>query len=86
MANSEVDVDISAFVNVVDFRFTKRTGSSKLFINPLMSMYWCFRLNQLAKSAYKLDDIKKSENYGQLQDALYKREHLKLRKNLDLPM
>jgi len=35
-----------------------RTGGSKLFISPLMSMYWCFRLAPVAQSILYLDLIK----------------------------
>jgi hypothetical protein len=70
----------------IDFKFTNRTGGSKLWINPLMSMYWCFRLDNVAKNAYKLEDVKKTETYPQLQDAIYRREGLKLRKPENIPV
>ncbi len=38
-----------------DFHTTPRTLGSKLFINPLMSMYWSFELNGVARRCLYLD-------------------------------
>ncbi len=41
-----------------DYHFTERTAGKELFINPLMSLYWCFRLKGVAGRCLYLDYIK----------------------------
>lgn len=43
-----------------DHHATPRTSNSQLWINPLMSLYWCFRLPQVAKQILYLDEIKQT--------------------------
>jgi hypothetical protein len=38
-----------------DYHATHRTRGSKLFINPLMTLYWCFRLDPVAERLYPKD-------------------------------
>lgn len=38
-----------------DFHPTERTRGSQLFINPLMSMYWCFEVDGVARRCLYLD-------------------------------
>jgi hypothetical protein len=45
-----------------DFHPTIRTEASKLFLNPLMSMYFCFDLEGLARRCLYLDYLK--DKYG----------------------
>lgn len=45
-----------------DHHPTPRTEGSTLFINALMSMYWCFRLEGLARRCLYLDYLK--DKYG----------------------
>jgi hypothetical protein len=45
-----------------DFHPTERTSDSKLFLNPLMSMYFCFQLSGLARRCLVLDWLK--DKYG----------------------
>lgn len=45
-----------------DVHPTGRTGDSKLFLNPLMSMYFCFQLSGLARRCLVLDWLK--DKYG----------------------
>lgn len=45
-----------------DFHPTERTSDSKLFLNPLMSMYFCFHLRGLARRCLVLDWLK--DKYG----------------------
>ncbi len=45
-----------------DFHPTERTRDSKLFLNPLMSMYFCFQLSGLARRCLYLDYLK--DKYG----------------------
>ena len=46
-----------------DHHSTPRTQGSKLWINPLMSLYWCFRLPEVAKRIIYLDAMKQTNNY-----------------------
>jgi len=47
--------------------YTKdRTGSSKLYISPLMSMWWCFDLEAVAKRVLYLDKIKNTETASEV--------------------
>ncbi|MBN9416308.1 MAG: DUF1152 domain-containing protein [Candidatus Eremiobacteraeota bacterium] len=44
--------------NFGNFHPTVRTSESQLFLNPLMSMYFCFRLDGLARRCLYLDYLK----------------------------
>ena len=46
-----------------DYHTSTRTKGSKLWINPLMSLYWCFRLPQVAKRIIYLDAMKQTNTY-----------------------
>jgi hypothetical protein len=45
-----------------DVHSTKRTEGSKLFINPLMSLYWSFRLEGVARRNLYLDYLRNTES------------------------
>jgi hypothetical protein len=47
-----------------DHHRTGRTVGDPLFINPLMSLYWCFRLDAVAKRVMYLDRIRDIESYS----------------------
>jgi hypothetical protein len=49
-----------------DVHRTDRTWGSELFINPLMSLYWCFTLESVAKRLMYLDGLLKIESYTEL--------------------
>lgn len=70
-----------------DFHRTQRTRGSKLFINPLMSMYWTFDLATVAKHIHYLDDIKECEDMNAV-GVIIMDKHSKCtqRKCLPLPM
>ncbi len=53
-----------------DHHPTRRTAGSKLYINPLMSMYWCFRLEAVARRILYLDAIKETESYFDVTRAI----------------
>jgi hypothetical protein len=46
-----------------DYHATSRTQGSKLWINPLMSLYWCFRLPHVASRILYLDAVKQTDSY-----------------------
>jgi hypothetical protein len=43
---------------------TSRTAGSTLWINPLMPVYWTFRLDAVARRVLYLDEMKATEDYG----------------------
>ncbi len=53
-----------------DRHATRRTEGSKLFINPLMAMYWAFQLEQVAGRNLHLDSIGDSSTYQELSMAI----------------
>ena len=50
-----------------DFHSTDRTRRAKLWINPLMSLYWCFRLPGVAARIQYLSAMKKTETWDDVQ-------------------
>ncbi|NES24174.1 MAG: DUF1152 domain-containing protein [Symploca sp. SIO3E6] len=60
-----------------DYHVTPRTQGSKLWINPLMSVYWCFRLPEVAQRIIYLDAIKQTNNYS---DVLFLMEGIQSRR------
>jgi hypothetical protein len=49
--------------NYGDYHVTPRTQGSKLWINPLMSLYWCFRFSEVAREIVYLEVIKQTETF-----------------------
>jgi hypothetical protein len=47
-----------------DYHQTARTRASTLWINPLMTLYWCFRLGPVARRILYLDAIKQTRARG----------------------
>jgi hypothetical protein len=45
---------------------TKRTEGSSLFINPLMSLYWAFRLETVARRNLYLDQIREAASLDEV--------------------
>jgi hypothetical protein len=48
----------------------KRTEGAELFINPLMSLFWAFRLEHVARRNLYLDQIANTSTYGELSLAI----------------
>jgi len=88
MQTSIVSGSISAAVDgeYGDVKFTSRTGGSKLWINPLMSIYWCFYLDHVARNRYNLEELKKARNFNELYDTLYDRDEKKVRMPQIMPV
>lgn len=64
-----------------DHHATDRTVGSELYINPLMSMYWSFRLDAVARRNLYLDRIRATEGYLDLVRAIEGfRDRLPMRK------
>jgi len=53
-----------------DYHRTARTRSGVLSINPLMSFYWCFRLNAVARRILYLDEIKQTQSLWDLMQTI----------------
>jgi hypothetical protein len=53
-----------------DHHRTARTRGSTLWINPLMAVYWCFRLGPVARRILYLDGVKQTRNYWDLVQAI----------------
>lgn len=47
---------------------TDRTAGIELFINPLMSFYWCFRLEQVARRILYLNGFRRIDGFIQAQE------------------
>ncbi len=70
-----------------DHHATFRTEGSPLFINPLMSLYWCFRLEAVAQRNLYLDRVRDTETYQELTMAIETYRALHDSKSwVDLPM
>jgi hypothetical protein len=67
-----------------------RTRGSKLFINALMSQYWCFKLKQVAKNNSYLAKLADTKSYIDVSRVIYDHQASvpkeKQRKHVDLPM
>lgn len=53
-----------------NFHATPRTGDTELYINPLMAMYFCFRLKGVAERCLYLDYIKDTHSRMDVHRAL----------------
>jgi len=53
-----------------DIQATQRTAGSKLFINPLMTLYWCFHLDSVARRLLYLNDILQTQTSRDLTYAI----------------
>ena len=59
----------NSIASAVESRFgnvhrTWRTEGNKLFISPLMSMYWCFELDAVARRCLYLKELQATVSYG----------------------
>ena len=53
-----------------DHHLTARTQGSELFINPLMTLYWCFRLASVAERILYLDAMRQTETYWDVSQVI----------------
>jgi hypothetical protein len=53
-----------------DHHATERTRGSKLWINPLMSLYWAFSVEGVARRCLYLDSVRGTESYYELSRAI----------------
>lgn len=53
-----------------DHHATARTAGSKLWINPLMGLYWCFELGAVAQACLYLDALKPTRTWPEVCRAI----------------
>lgn len=53
-----------------DHHGTKRTQGSELFLNPLMSLFWAFEVQTVARRNLYLDQIRQTQTYAELSLAI----------------
>jgi hypothetical protein len=61
-----------------DCHRTTRTQGSTLWINPLMALYWCFRLGPVARRILYLDAVRQTQSQWDVMeaiDAFRRRQH-----------
>ena len=64
-----------------DHHRTARTRGSTLWINPLMTLYWCFRLEPVARRILYLDMVKRTRTRLDLMQAIEEfRDHCTTRR------
>jgi hypothetical protein len=70
--SSIVNTSIVSAVNGCfgDQHASKRTEGSELFINPLMALFWAFRLEHIARRNLYLDRIGETRSYTELSMAI----------------
>jgi hypothetical protein len=49
---------------------SRRTEGAELFINPLMTLFWAFRLEHVARRNLYLDQVAQTTSYGELSLAI----------------
>jgi hypothetical protein len=53
-----------------DYQATERTKGSELWINPLMPVYWCFRVGAVAARVLYKDIVQTTTTYFELDEAI----------------
>ncbi|WP_395749254.1 DUF1152 domain-containing protein [Prosthecobacter sp.] len=70
-----------------DVHTTTRTQGSRLFINPLMSQFWAFDLDSMARKNRYLDRIQTTDTYSELTFRISNyHNQQKLRPWMDIPI
>lgn len=67
---------------------TKRTNGSELWINPLMTIYWCFDLRRVIQKIKYFDKIRNVNTIGEFNGQLskYRNELSKMRDKKQIPI
>lgn len=53
-----------------DYHATERTEGSELWINPLMSLYWSFRLDPIAQRCLYANEVNDSASWEELDESI----------------
>jgi hypothetical protein len=56
--------------NYGDYHATPRTRNSKLWINPLMPVYWCFKLSAVAERILYREAMKDTVKYADVNGVI----------------
>ncbi len=85
IVNSSIVSAVKGFFG--DVHSTERTKGSRLFINPLMSQYWAFDLETVARHNRYIDRIRTTDTYAELTQRItnYHKQQT-LRPWTDLPI
>lgn len=67
---------------------TGRTEGSELFINPLMPVYWCMKADSVIRRHLYLDQIRETNTFLELKEAVakYEKSRDRIRPRRPLPM
>jgi hypothetical protein len=70
-----------------DHHRTPRTEGSTLWINPLMTLYWCFRLEAVARRLLYRDGIKQTQTMWDVMEAIeaFRRGFTSIRHRTTIP-
>lgn len=71
-----------------NYHRTYRTGDSKLWINPLMSIYWCFELSKVVDRMQYYDYIKETNSMNEILIGIskYRQSLERFRTNQQMPI
>lgn len=71
-----------------DYHALERTKGSELWINPLMPVYWCFRIPQVAERILYPDDIRHTEDFEEVIYFIgeFRNEHPNIKKWEKIPV
>jgi hypothetical protein len=75
MSEEHASIVCSSILSALEGQFgayhsTRLTGGNTLWVNPLMTFYWCFRLTAVAERVFYLQDILNTETYEQVVRAI----------------
>ncbi len=88
---NHISIVSSSILSAIDGHYgnhhaTLRTRGSKLWINPLMTFYWCFQLEAVAKRLQYLDLLQETESYMDVKRRIYQFQNMHTRRNRsDIP-
>jgi len=71
-----------------DHHSTLRTQSSKLWINPLMPVYWCFKLPQVAERILYKEAVKNTETFADVSGVIkeFRSSYKNIRPREEIPV
>jgi hypothetical protein len=88
-----VSIVSSSILSAIEGRYgdhhaTDRTEGSTLWINPLMSLYWCFQLAPVARRILYLTEMKGTETYLDVEHVIqaYRARQTTIRPWVDIPV
>lgn len=74
--------------NYGDHHVTPRTQNSELWINPLMAVYWCFHLQQIAERLLYGEELKSTQTFSDVMEVIknFRRSCKNIRPRKDIPV